>query len=355
MDERLVAFLLPLALSVPVMGVALVVSVLVHELGHIVAGYLLGLRVARIILGPLEIRDYGRPRVRLVPSLQAGVVLIPWERAAALGPLRWGLVISTAAGPLAGLAFGAVVIWLVGGLRAPAPLALLELAGQVSLILGAVNLLPIREGQVLADGRRLFSLLFRNRESAQILVATLMLGEALSGRRPREWDPELLGVMERSPDDPFARLCLYEAALDRGEIEAAGRHLDAAVALRTEDWTAADAILFAEAAYYTARHRGDARAARAWLGLAEGWTVVDYLRARAEAAVLCAEGRALEGRQRAVAGLAALARARRLDEDPCREQLEELARGAGTVVRPLLRNARSLAVEDAPALESGTP
>jgi hypothetical protein len=134
--------------------------------------------------------------------------------------------------------------------------------------------------------------------------------------------------MERAPDEVFARLCLYEAAMDRGEIEAGGRHLDAAVALRSEKWTGSDAILFTEAAYYAARHRLDPRAARALLGFAHGGAVVDYLRARAEAAVLCAEGRGLEGRQRAVAGLAALERVRRQDEDPCREQLEDLARGA---------------------------
>jgi hypothetical protein len=146
--------------------------------------------------------------------------------------------------------------------------------------------------------------------------------------------------MERSPNEVFARLCLYEAAIDRGEIETAGQHIDAAVALRSVKWTTADAILFTEAAYYAARHRGDARAARALLGLADGGDVVDYLRARAEAAALCAEGRGLEGRQRAVAGLAALERARRKDGDPCREQLEELARGAGALVRPLLTRPR---------------
>jgi hypothetical protein len=146
--------------------------------------------------------------------------------------------------------------------------------------------------------------------------------------------------MQRSPDVVFARLVLYEAAIDRGEIELAGQHLDAAVALRKEKWTAADAILFTEAAYYAARHRSDVRAARALLGFANGGGVADYMRARAEAAVLCAEGRGLEGRQRAVAGLASLARTRRRDEDLCREQLEELAHGAGALVRPLLSRAR---------------
>jgi hypothetical protein len=337
-NERVLVLLVTMAMSMGVGVVSLIVAVLVHELGHVVAGYLVGLRVARVHLGPLEIRDYGRPRVRLVRSLQAGVVLVPFDHAAALGPLRWGLIASTAAGPLIGLVSGTVMIALAGGLRFGDPLSLQQAVGQMSVILGVLNFLPLRSRDQLADGRRFFSLLVRNRECGQILAATLMLGEALSGRRPREWDPALIAVMERSPDDVFARLVLYEAAIDRGEIEAAGRHLDAAVALREENWTAADAVLFTEAAYYTARHRSDARAARALLGFADGGGVVEYMRARAEAAVLCAEGRGLEGRQRAVAGLASLARTRRRDEDLCREQLEELARGALT--RPLLSRAR---------------
>ena len=340
MNERILELLPTLALTLGVGLVALIVATLVHELGHAVTGMAAGLRVARVQLGPIEIRDYARPHVRLVWSLQAGVVLVPFDRSATLGTLRWGLIASTAAGPLIGIVSGAVILALAGGLRFDDSLSVPQAVGQMSLILGVLNLLPIRSGEQLADGRRMFSLLLRNRESGQVLAATLMLVEALSDRRPRDWDPALLAVMEQSPEEVFARLCLYEAAIDRGEIEAAGGHIDAAVALRSEKWTKADAILFTEAAYYAARHRGDARAARALLGLADGGDVVDYLRARAEAAVLCAEGRALEGRQRAVAGLAALERARRKDGDPCREQLEDLARGAGALVRPLLTRPR---------------
>jgi hypothetical protein len=339
-DERILELLPVLAMSLGVGVLALLVATVVHELGHAAAGYFAGLRVSRVQLGPLEFRDYGRPRVRLVPSLQAGVVLLPLDRIAELGPLRWALIVSTAAGPLIGLVSGALILALAGGPRFDDPLSMPQAIGQISVLLGVLNLLPLRSGDQLADGRRIYSLLFLGRECGLILAATLMLGEALSGRRPREWDPGLLAVMERSPDEVFARLCLYEAAIDRGEIEAAGRHLDAAVALRSVKWSAADAILFTEAAYYAARHRGDPRAARALLGLADGGDVADYMRARAEAAVLCAEGRGLEGRQRAVAGLAALARADRRDEGPCREQLEELARGAGALVRPLLTRAR---------------
>jgi len=340
MNERILDLLPALALTFVVGVFAMIVATVVHELAHAAAGYAAGLRVARVQLGPIEIRDYGRPYVRLVRSLQAGVVLVPFDRTAALGPLRWGLIVSTAAGPLAGLVSGAVILAFDGGWRVDDVLSVTQAVGQISLVLGVLNFLPLRSGEQLADGRRIFSLLVRNRESGQVLAATLMLVEALSNRRPRDWDPALLAVMERSPNEVFARLCLYEAAIDRGEIETAGQHIDAAVALRSVKWTTADAILFTEAAYYAARHRGDARGARALLGLADSGDVVDYLRARAEAAVLCAEGRGLEGRQRAVAGLAALERARRKDGDPCREQLEELARGAGALMRPLLTRPR---------------
>jgi hypothetical protein len=339
-SERILELVPMLLMSFGVSVGALIVATLVHEFGHAAAGFAAGLRVARVHLGPIEIRDYARPYVRLVRSLQAGVVLVPFDHTAALGSLRWALIVSTAAGPLIGLVSGAVILGLDGGWRVDDILSVPQAVGQMSLILGVLNFLPLRSGEQLADGRRIFALLVRNRESGLILASTLMLVEALSNRRPRDWDPALLRVMERSPDEVFARLCLYEAAIDRGEIEAAGRHIDAAVALRSVKWTTADAILFTEAAYYAARHRGDARAARALLGFADGGDVVDFLRARAEAAVLCAEGRGLEGRQRAVAGLAALERARRKDGDPCREQLEELARGAGALVRPLLTRAR---------------
>ena len=339
MDPRIVAHAPALVSAFFITAAALVTAVLVHELAHAVVGYMTGLRVARVMLGPIEIRDHGRPRVRFVPSLLAGVVLVPWDRAAALGPLRWSLLASTAAGPVAGLVLGIVMSALAVGQRDAAPRAIFEAIGQMALVLGLLNLLPLRSHQALSDGRRIVALLVRNRECAQILAATLMASEAMSGRRPRDWDPALLALMARSPNEGFAHLFLYEAALDRGEIETAGHHLDAAIALCKDDPTAADAILFNEAAYYVARHRGDARAARAWLGHAEGRAVPSFMRARYEAAVLCAEGRALEGRQRAVAGLAALERAHRRDGGPHREQLEELARGAGTLVRPLLSHA----------------
>src|SRR5262249_32694637 len=66
-----------------------------------------------------------------------------------------------------------------------------------------------------------------------------------------------------------------------------------------------------EAAYFIARHDGTPALARAWLVAAHSGTPYDaFMRPRAEAAILLAEGRAAEAHLRAAAGLDALVRMR---------------------------------------------
>ena len=79
MDERVLAALSDLAVSFVLFAIALIVSVLVHELGHVIVGWAAGLRVARVMLGPIEIRDHGRPRLRLAvaPSRRPSLTVRP--------------------------------------------------------------------------------------------------------------------------------------------------------------------------------------------------------------------------------------------------------------------------------------
>ena len=196
----MLAAVLDLAVSFVLFAIALIVSVLVHELGHVVAGWAAGLRVARVMLGPIEIRDHGRPRVRFVPSLQAGVLLVPFDRGAALEPMRWGMIVSTAAGPLVGIASGALLIALAGGLRFGEPPSCFSV--------GRFRSCPASQSAAARTGDRsgrpaFFSLLMPT-ESGHILAATLMVGEALSGRA-HGMDPDLEGL-ERAPDEVFAAL-----------------------------------------------------------------------------------------------------------------------------------------------------
>src|SRR5260221_786299 len=83
-----------------------------------------------------------------------------------------------------------------------------------------------------------------------------------------------------------------------------------------------------EAAYCRARQDGNPALARAWLVWGNGSPYDAYMRPRAEAAILLAEGRAAEAHTRAARGLDALLRRRPalladmfLEEDNLRELL----------------------------------
>jgi hypothetical protein len=95
----------------------------------------------------------------------------------------------------------------------------------------------------------------------------------------------------------------YGWALDRGDIPAAEGYLETLLANLSAFNSALRPSVLIEAAYFTARHRNDAAAARALLEQARGGLVEPYTRARAEAAVLLAEGRPAEAQTLAAQGL----------------------------------------------------
>ncbi len=92
------------------------------------------------------------------------------------------------------------------------------------------------------------------------MIASALVATAAAGVRPRDRDAALLGT---SCARRMAHIALYEAALDRGDVAEAGVHVDALLRLCAD---AADPIAYNEAAYYVARHRGDARRARSRRG-----------------------------------------------------------------------------------------
>jgi hypothetical protein len=102
----------------------------------------------------------------------------------------------------------------------------------------------------------------------------------------------------------------YYHALDRGEVEAVGAHLDRALSALEKHPRVFRPAIFLAAAYFTARYRGDASKARGYLKESRGAVLVEpYARLRTEAAVLLAEQNWAAARARAVEALAAIQRA----------------------------------------------
>jgi hypothetical protein len=118
----------------------------------------------------------------------------------------------------------------------------------------------------------------------RVAIYQIAGGDALCARRPAQWEAERLAAA----DDP---LFSYLWSLDRGDIEAAGTSIEQAFARRTSYGTGNRAVILMERAYFLARFGGDLVSARVWLDQGKHQAPKNWVRHRAEAAVLMAEGR----------------------------------------------------------------
>jgi hypothetical protein len=182
-------------------------------------------------------------------------------------------------------------------------------AGFTSLALGVVTLLPLRRHGFFSDGARLLMLLRDAAKAERWSALWALYAASASGQRPRDWNRGLIDqatqLADGSLDDGGACLLAYLWALDQGDGEAAEGFLDRARAA-FDTIPALRPSIAAEIAYFQARFREDAATAQAWLDQAKGGFLEHHDRLRAETAVLLAEHRVAEARERACEALAAL-------------------------------------------------
>jgi hypothetical protein len=288
------SYLLQLAVIAPLLFT-------VKLLGYALAGQLAGFHLVHLSLGPLQFgRQTAGSRLRLAP---------PWFSLAInsvpVGDryLRLRLAIKALGGPLACLLTGLGLFNLIASLE-PATAWLMS-AGFASLLFGLLSLIPYRG----SDGAFLLALLYHSPRTSAQLASDAIVGAVAAGHRPRHWQTPRLNEATRlsdgSPTDAIASLAAYTFALDSGNLQQAGQWLDYALSIRSAMPVHERQRTLLEAAYYEALHRHDARQARRWFDEAgPGWRGQPTF-LRAEAAVLLAEGRASEARQRITAGLAA--------------------------------------------------
>ena len=297
--------------------------IVVHESGHLLAGLAVGFRPWLVIIGPLKIvREGATLRVRLNRSLVPGLVrALPTDAR----DLRRRLAVYVSGGPLASLLLGVLCLGLaIVANRTAAPNTArsqlnfwLGMIGLSSLVLFLGTLirflaaaLPFRSRGPRSDGAQLFDLFQGSPRAERRLLAMTLITAWQDGVRPRAWDAgsveRLLALCEGSQDDVGANVCGYYYALDSGQSERAGRLLDLAVSQLQGYQVEFRPALMLEAAFFEARHRRNAAAARAWLEQARGGPAERCTRSRAEAAILWAEGCYAEAAAQAEAGLAAI-------------------------------------------------
>jgi hypothetical protein len=349
---------MPLSVRVPLLLVtilsAMVLALVTHEVGHLVAGRLMRLRMFLFTAGPIRIErgPDGRRHVGWVRSVRevGGMAGMAYGTSRDGGGPRRALLVFALGGPIASVILGAVAMAAYFGLGLAATTwardgAVKALAGGVmlyavtSLALGVLTSVPNRFGGQASDGERV-RLLLRGGPVADRHAALFATSGAYgAGVGPRDWDERFLAAILAPGDDGtfdagFGRYLAYLHALDREDAAAAAAHARAMAAASAPP--ALRHLLRAEAAYFAAAYEGDVASARARLAEAGASPLRDaYTRRRAELAILVAAGDAAAGGT-AFRDLAATA-----DADPnagfLRDELRRLAAATRHMGAPSVR------------------
>jgi len=256
---------------------------LVHEVGHLLGGKLAGFRPILLVVGPLRV-EHRDARWRL--GLNRALAL--WGGMAACvprgdGSLRAGMLRMAAGGPLASLAFGAIVLataWVVpmpggdpGTFMDRLPGLLIAL-GVGSVAIGGITLIPGRTSGFDTDGSHILRLLRGGPEAEGEAALFAVMADSMDGRRPRDWDAgqvaQALALDGGSLRGVVARQMAFSHALDQGDEVAARAHLEAALAQRDVVPAALRPPLLAQGAYFLAARDRDPTRARALLEEARG-------------------------------------------------------------------------------------
>ena len=277
---------------------AISAAVLVHELGHFVAGRLMGFSLQFLQVGPLSIGyDHGNLRIQYQPNW--GVSGHTAMHVSGTLRLRRKLLVYVAAGPLTNLLFVFFGWGVTRNVAADLNIlfwSAIQLFSAACLLAFFGSVIPYRSANgFFSDGARLRMLLLPNVETKR-WYAIIGLGmQRRYGRRPREWNRRWLALASSSERPSVVALVgkflSYAAANDRKDKAAAGELLESCL----RDVGAARQpfrdTLMNEAAVFQAWFRNDAEKAKQWFARVQKPTKSTPLqRTRGAVALLFAKG-----------------------------------------------------------------
>ncbi|MBK8901051.1 MAG: tetratricopeptide repeat protein [Anaerolineaceae bacterium] len=256
---------------------ALFVTVVWHELGHLLAARLAGFRFVLVTFGPLRIaREAGGLRLSLIHTN-----LLQWQGRALAVPRTFGdhrrpRMVFLAGGPLATLVQLLLLLGINFSLRDKDigygwGLALLWLLLATVMTLPA-TIIPQKIGSSYTDAARIWQMWRGGAALAEQLALTNLVEASLRGVTPAELDPvfvaRILAAPPHSSEALVGHYVAHTQALDRGDIADAAVFLDQTLTLlHHHPPVQRSPIFFASAAYFTARYGGDLPKAEAWLAL----------------------------------------------------------------------------------------
>jgi hypothetical protein len=262
--------------------IAILVSTLGHELGHLVAGWLSDMSLRSFQVGPLQwaIRNGHWKFDFQLGRLSGGAVgMVPIH----LKNMRGRKAFMILGGPIASLLMGAItgVAALSARGHAWEPLwAVLSMTAVISSVGFIVNLIPQKPDAQYSDGAQIYQVV-TNGPWAQVHLAFAMATSSLvTSTRPRDFDVALINragdFIKQGSRALLLRLLACKHYIDAGDLSEALVHLEKAEGL----WAGAQlkeiADICAAFVFYCAVYRRDATAAELWWRRLETQAKVDF-------------------------------------------------------------------------------
>jgi len=218
--------LLVFVLKTPLQIYLLVLTVIsFHEVGHCLAGLLVGLEFDDIRVGPLALDRYKKISWNwnwwTISTGHAGML----PKGGPLLPLR--LAVFIVGGPLANAAIGVLSLRVMPR-GDSAFLGFVELFAAISFLVAFVNLIPLQRSGFSSDGMRLWMLLFSRKRKRWIFLLNRHSAIRRGDDVP-EVKTELIAtaLADGTSDHVHADWGAYMAAHGKGNHELAARHLEA--------------------------------------------------------------------------------------------------------------------------------
>jgi hypothetical protein len=270
-------------------------AVVVHELAHLLAGWVVGFRFSLVQIGPLSLHiEHGVLRAHFRREMATlGYAGMHVNR---LRRLRRRMLIFVAAGPIANLLSVPAVVLLVnqafpqlGNSWVATPAAQFAF---ISLLFGVVSLMPFPSTSS-SDGARI-AMLLRSRGLTKRWLSIAAIGNVYNdGIRAKNWKRTWLrsasSVQDASLDAFTGDWLAYISANDRKDVPIAATHLERCLELVHKLPHSTRDLVAQEAAVFTSWFRDDASLGDKWLTQVKKPGLMQHLvQVRLDVALRCA-------------------------------------------------------------------
>jgi hypothetical protein len=241
------------------------VVILIHELGHLVAGLLVGQEFDYIRIGPMRI-DRAK---KILWEWRWGTIstgatrTLPTSKKA----LRWRLCLSSFGGPASNLISGSLALKFVPPNDSLLAASMYVFVAQ-SLFSAFANLLPVVRHGRMSDGMRIWILLFSRKKSERLISILRFAADSKHGEEAHLLSNHEVGkwasVSDRTADHVLANWAAYRECKD---TEDGAQYLDNCLATCSSTTPGFREELIVEAAKFQALRRKRIDLAQRWLAL----------------------------------------------------------------------------------------